>query len=67
MAEWTRGARLSILREVAVLEPEAALIALAPRAFPVEVDVDALLVLFRDRLRLRVPLEPRQVLYVETP
>ena len=56
-----------ILREVTVFEPEVALLPLAPRAFPVEVDVHALLVLLRDRLRLRMPLEPRQVLDVETP
>ena len=57
----------SVLGEVAVLEAEVALLALAPRALPVEVDVHALLVLLRDRLRLRVPLEPRQVLDVESP
>ena len=56
-----------VLGEVAVLEAEVALLPLAPRAFPVEVDVHALLVLLRDGLRLRVPLEPRQVLDVETP
>ena len=56
-----------VLGQVAVLEAEVALLPLAPRAFPVEVDVHALLVLLRDRLRLRMPLEPRQVLDVETP
>ena len=62
-----RGACALVLGQVAVLEAEVALLPLAPRAFPVEVDVHALLVLLRDRLRLRMPLEPRQVLDVETP
>ena len=61
------GAGALVLGQVTVLEPEVALLALAPRALPVEVDVHALLVLLRDRLRLRVPLEPRQVLDVESP
>ena len=61
------GAGALVLGQVTVLEPEVALLALAPRALPVEVDVHALLVLLRNCLRLRVPLEPRQVLYVEPP
>ena len=66
---WDRpsDARSSVFREVAVLEPEVALLALAPRTLPVEVDVHALLVLLRDRLRLGMPLEPRQILHVEPP
>ena len=59
------GAGALILGQVTVLKLEVALLALAPRALPVE--VHALLVLLRNRLRLRVPLEPRQVLYVERP
>ena len=61
------GAGALVLGQVTVLEPEVALLALAPRALPVEVDVHALLVLLRNCLRLRVPLEPRQVLHVEPP
>ena len=56
-----------IFREISVLEPEIALLPLAPRAFPVEVNIDALLVLFRECLGLRVSLEPCQVLDVESP
>ena len=60
------GRRL-VLGEVAVLEAEIALLALAPRALPIEVDVYPLLVLLCDRLRLGVPLEPREVLDVKAP
>ena len=56
-----------VLRKVSVLEAEIALLPLAPRAFPVEVDVDTLFVLLCDGLRFRMTLEPRQVLHVETP
>lgn len=49
---------LSIFREVTVLKSEVALFALTPRAFPVEVDVYALFVFFRDGLGFGVPLEP---------
>ena len=56
-----------VFRQIPVLEPEITLLALAPRAFPVEVDIDALLVLVRNRLWLRVALEPRQILKVKTP
>ena len=54
-----------IFREIAVLEAEIALLALTPRALPIEVDVHALLVLFRDCLRFWMPLEPGEVLHVE--
>lgn len=56
-----------VLGEIAVLKSEVALLPLAPGAFPVEVDVHALLVLFRDCLRLGVTLEPRKVLDVKSP
>ena len=60
------GRRL-VLGEVAVLEAEVALLALAPRAFPVEVDVNTLLIFLSDGLRLGVTLEPCQVLHMEAP
>lgn len=57
----------SILREISILKPEIALLPLTPRALPIKVDVHALLVLLSDRLRLRVALEPGEVLHVESP
>ena len=62
-----RPAAALVFGQIAVLETEVALLPLAPRAFPVEVDIHALLVLLRDCLRFRVPLEPCQVLDMETP
>ena len=48
-----------ILGEVSVLESEIALLPLAPRAFPVEVDIYTLFVILGDRLWFRMSLEPR--------
>ena len=61
-----RGGKCSIFK-VSVLESEVTLFPLTPRAFPIEIHVHPLLVLFRDRLRLRMSLEPREVLHVEPP
>jgi hypothetical protein len=41
----------SVLREISILETEVSLLSLAPGALPVEVDVYALFVFVRDRLR----------------
>lgn len=57
----------SIFRQISVFETEIALFPLTPRALPVEVDVDTLFVLLCNSLRLRVSLEPCQVLDVESP
>lgn len=57
----------SILRQITILEPKIALLPLTPRALPIEIHVHALLVFFRDRLRLRVALEPGEVFHVESP
>jgi len=56
-----------ILRQIPVLESEIALLPLAPGTFPVKVNIHALLILLRYCLRLGVSLEPRQVLYMESP
>jgi hypothetical protein len=58
---------LLVLREITVFKTEIALLALAPRAFPVKVDVYTLLVLLGDCLGLRVSLEPCQVFNMEPP
>jgi hypothetical protein len=57
----------SIFRQISILKPEIALLPLTPGALPVEVYIHALLILFRDRLRLRVTLEPCEVLDMEPP
>lgn len=56
----------SVLQEL-VLESELGLLALAPGPFVVKVDIRSLLIVLCDRLRLFVPLEPCQVLFVESP
>jgi hypothetical protein len=62
-----RGGRNHSIFKISILESEVALFPLTPRAFPIEIHVHPLLVLFRDRLRLGMPLEPREVLHVEPP
>ena len=49
------------------LEPEIALLPLAPAVLPVKVEVAALLVIFSYGLRVVRSLEPCQVLFVEAP
>lgn len=55
-----------VLQEL-VLESELGLLALAPGSLVVKIDVRSLLIVFRDRLGLLVPLEPCQILFVESP
>jgi len=63
----TRGGRNHSIFKISILESEVALLPLTPRAFPIEIHVHPLLVLFCDRLRLGMSLEPREVLHVEPP
>jgi len=49
------------------LEAEVTLLSLAPAVFPVKVEVSTLLVVLCDCLRIVRPLEPCQVLLVESP
>ena len=71
MSEWWGMAESTLMRsvlgQIPILEPEVALLPLAPRTLPVKVDVYTLLVLLCYSLWLRVPLEPGQVLDMETP
>ena len=56
-----------VLRKISVFEAEVALLSLAPRPFPIEVNVYALFILLGDGLGLGVALEPCEILHVETP
>jgi hypothetical protein len=62
-----KGNMGSVFRQIPILKPEITLLPLAPRALPVEIYIDTLLVLFRDGLRFGVTLEPSQIFDVESP
>jgi hypothetical protein len=53
--------------EVGLLEPEIGFLPRRPSILPVKVDIHPLLILVRDRLWLREPLEPGEVLFVVSP
>jgi hypothetical protein len=56
-----------LVRQVDIHETEVGLAQKRPPAFPIKVRILSLLVLVRDRLWLRVALEPCQILFVESP
>lgn len=59
-------ARLFV-RQIGIHEPEIGLAQERPTSLPVKVRILSLLVVVCDRLRLRIALEPGQVLFVEPP
>lgn len=64
---WFEASTLLILGQVAVLESEITLLALAPGSLPIKVYIYPLFVLVGDGLRFRMPLEPCEIFHVKAP